>query len=152
MLQRDNYMKKHKQMLLSFLFMLLFVQSAMYFSGFQLPARPQNNICQTVRPFGAEEKKVSLTAFTAARDIQTPWIKEKRGNSFLTDFAQQPLYEESCAEERKFFGGKIWLCFCRQAKQILPDSLRAPPAADYASNISKIQAVKECSYEQFREK
>ena len=124
-------MKKHKQMLLSFLFMLLFVQSAMYFR---------------------EEKKVSLTAFTAARDIQTPWIKEKRGNSFLTDFAQQPLYEESCAEERKFFGGKIWLCFCRQAKQILPDSLRAPPAADYASNISKIQAVKECSYEQFREK
>lgn len=131
MLQRDNFMKKHKQMLISFLFMLLFVQSAMYFSGFQLPVKPQNNMCQTVCPSREEDKSVSLTVFTAARDIQLPWIKEKRGNPFLTDFTQNFSYEENFAEERSFWGGKVWLCFCRQAKQVLPDALRAPPAAEY---------------------
>ena len=95
-------MKKHKQMLISFLFMLLFVQSAMYFSGFQLPVKPQNNMCQTVCPSREEDKSVL--------------DQGKTGESFSDRFYSEFFLRRKFRRGKKLLGRKGLAMFLQTGK------------------------------------
>lgn len=124
-------MKDHKRILLSLLFMLLFVQSALYFSGSQLsPGSPEGK--KAVYSSQEREKAPSVTVPMTAKDTQALWIREKQVSLHLTDFSQSTSYTEEC-QEKKIYAWRDKVHLDRQEKEELPDGLRAPPKTNHAT-------------------
>lgn len=122
-------MKKHKQLLIFFMFMLLFVQSSLYFSSSQfLSGFKMGEGGSSSRE---REKNASIIVSLAVKDTKLPWHKEKRGTSLITDLFQSPSYSGQSLEEKT--KGRIEKPdFGRQEKYGLSESLRAPPKTAYA--------------------
>ena len=124
-------MKNHKRILLSLVFMLLFVQSTLYFSGSQLllgDPEGKRTVCSS-----QERKKVpSVTVPMSAKDTRALCTREKQVSIHLTDFSQCTSYTEECPEEKSYrWRDESYLE--RQEKQKLPDGLRAPPETNHVT-------------------
>ena len=96
-------MKKHKQIWTVFLFMLLFVQSGLYFTESavvgRLPERRRDNFC-----YRRDQKEVSITAPLTARDVNQLWTGGKKVHFSLTDISQKASYQESDQAEQRIYG------------------------------------------------
>ena len=136
-------MKKHKQIRTVFLFMLLFVQSGLYFTGAQLLAdcRKGEEITFVT---GEDQKEVSITAPLTARDVNQLWTGGKKVHFSLTDISQKASYQESDQAEQRIYGCREKTGFDRREKYDLSDGLRAPPEQtieyerQHKQNLSKL--------------
>ena len=125
-------MKRHKQIWVVFLFMLLFVQSGYYFSASQKPA---GHLGSEGESFSSKEKgkKTAVIAPLTVKDVKLFWTKEKRAHFSFPDFSQKTSYIETGASEEKYYECKDHRYFSRQEKYELTDGLRAPPGADHTA-------------------
>lgn len=135
-------MKKHKQIWAVFLFMLLFVQSGLYFTGAQLLAECREG-AEITFGSGEDQKEVSITAPLSARDVNQLWNGEKKVHFSLTDISQKVSYQESDQAEQRIYGCRERTGFDRREKYDLSDGLRAPPGRtiederQHKQNLSK---------------
>lgn len=119
-------MKKHKQIWAVVLFMLLFVQSSLYFTGAQLSA---DSLKGEDRTFSSREgqREVSIIAPLAAGNHDQLWTGGKKVHFSLTDISQKLSCMKKSTGERKIYGSREKTTFDRREKWDLPDGLRAPP-------------------------
>ncbi len=123
-------MRKHKQICAFFLFMLVFVQSSLYFFGAKLPERGLRNE-ERVRSFQEKEKKAAAIIPLSSKEIKQFWTREKKSPFSFTDFSHRISYIDPERAEKKFYSCKEKQNFGRWEKSDLSDSLRAPPEAEH---------------------
>ena len=126
-------MRKHKQICAVLLFMLLFVQSSLYFFGAQLPERELKSEESAVSSRERENKAASIIPLKT-KDVKQFWTREKKSPFSFTDFSHKISYIEPGAAEKKCYDCKEKQNFGRQEKPDPSDGLRAPPGAEHMTS------------------
>lgn len=123
-------MNKHKQIWAVFLFMLLFVQSSLYFTGAQLSTDCLKGEERTFSS-GEGQRKASIIAPLTAGDMEQLWTGEKKIHFSLTDISQKISYTGRDQTEKIIYSCREMATFDRKEKCDLSDGLRAPPGTDH---------------------
>lgn len=122
-------MRKHKQVLVLFVFMVLFVQNGVYLRGLQLSPGAGDREKAVSRDSEKDEDTSAIVSMTV-KDTKLLWVKEKRGSSVFTDLSYSISDTGENPAERKIYGCREKTGFYRQEKYALHAGLRAPPEAE----------------------
>lgn len=119
-------MSRHKYFFVVMIFMLIFVQSGVYFSGSQLEFQEHKEKyagymdSQNSRDFPAIDPLV-------LKETKLSWIRDKKADFSLLDFPRRIFCGEEGCQEKKIYGWKKERVSETGEKYGLISDLRAPP-------------------------